>query len=539
MPAKLDRCVTGLMNRADLIKKYPDAKVRRQHAYAICTASTQGGEYTDDAQFGYIVEANTITFKDESNTTWLQALPLGEYDHPRFGKIDITPERVKQFSKNVNMNVRGTELDIDYEHKTSVEGGKAAGWVKSAEDRGTDGLWISVEWTPNARKALEDGEYRYFSPEFKDEWCHPKTKKCYSDVLFGGALTNRPFLKDIMPINLSDFFAVPDGKYPQEEAHYRQAGSSERRCLNCAFWRNGSCLTVDGEIEQDYVSDFYKPIYVDMGGLFDEDEYDPFQFRDVPAAEKNKASASDFAGKNKSFPILKPEDVSAAASSLGRAGTDNYSTDQIKANIIRIAKRKGAAFVAKLPESWKKSLEEVEMDELLKQLRESLGLPEDAEEGKVVEAITSLKTFHDSKASEETKARKFEEDYPEEAKRLREQNEALVKGNAQATVKALIEKGVPPVVNEDDAMVNAIIAGDVPKLTELIGTIAERGLVKLNEENGGSQGSSDETLEDATKKLMDADPKLSFKEALAKARQENPKLAEDYASKGIPKTEVA
>lgn len=77
--------------------------------------------------------------------------------------------------------------------------------------------------------------------------------------------------------------------------------------------------------------------------------------RTIPKEERDEASASDFAGKNRSFPILKPEDVAAAAASLGRAGSDNYSTEQIKANIIRIAKRKGAAFVAKLPAAWKES----------------------------------------------------------------------------------------------------------------------------------------------------------------------------------------
>lgn len=77
--------------------------------------------------------------------------------------------------------------------------------------------------------------------------------------------------------------------------------------------------------------------------------------RTISKEERDKHPASDFAGKDRSFPIFTPEDVAAAAASLGRAGSDNYSTDQIKANIIRIAKRKGEAFVAKLPKAWKES----------------------------------------------------------------------------------------------------------------------------------------------------------------------------------------
>jgi hypothetical protein len=76
--------------------------------------------------------------------------------------------------------------------------------------------------------------------------------------------------------------------------------------------------------------------------------------RDISQKERERLPDADFAGKGTSFPIKKPEDVAAAASSIGRAGAGNYSTDELKANIIRIAYRKGASFVAQLPEAWKK-----------------------------------------------------------------------------------------------------------------------------------------------------------------------------------------
>lgn len=72
--------------------------------------------------------------------------------------------------------------------------------------------------------------------------------------------------------------------------------------------------------------------------------------------DRDKIPAADFAGRDRSFPIVTPGDVSDAASSIGRAGPSNYSSDQLKSNIIRIARRKGDAFVAELPESWKKEL---------------------------------------------------------------------------------------------------------------------------------------------------------------------------------------
>jgi hypothetical protein len=71
--------------------------------------------------------------------------------------------------------------------------------------------------------------------------------------------------------------------------------------------------------------------------------------RDIPQHERDSMDAADFAGKDKSFPINRPEDVAAAAASMGRAGPGNYSTDELKRRIIAIARRKGAAFVAQPP----------------------------------------------------------------------------------------------------------------------------------------------------------------------------------------------
>lgn len=72
--------------------------------------------------------------------------------------------------------------------------------------------------------------------------------------------------------------------------------------------------------------------------------------RNISQAERDALSADDFAGPDRSFPIAKPEDVAAAAQSLGRA---KGNRDDIKAKILSIAKRKGADFEAQLPEAWK------------------------------------------------------------------------------------------------------------------------------------------------------------------------------------------
>lgn len=163
-------------------------------------------------RFGNLIDLRGLQFEDAGNgnfSKWIQAMPLGKYMHPMHGVIDITPERVARFADNVNKGVRGQALDIDYDHKQ--HNGKAAGWVQKAEAR-PDGLWILVEWVKDAWDDIKSGAYRYFSPEFVDEWVHPASQSKFNDVLFGGGITNRPFLKGILPINLSEIIAESESE---------------------------------------------------------------------------------------------------------------------------------------------------------------------------------------------------------------------------------------------------------------------------------------------------------------------------------------
>lgn len=76
----------------------------------------------------------------------------------------------------------------------------------------------------------------------------------------------------------------------------------------------------------------------------------PTYERFISQDERKGADSGDFAGKGKSFPILKPGDIMAAVRSMGRAGSGNYSTATLKSNIIRIAKKKG--WTKYLPKAW-------------------------------------------------------------------------------------------------------------------------------------------------------------------------------------------
>lgn len=166
----------------------------------------------DSQHLGYMVDLAGIEFSDSAAgtpTSWIQAMPLGTYNHPFFGEIEFTPEKLKQFAANVKNKVRETDLDIDYEHK--MNSGEAAGWIQEAEFRDNEGLWLLVEWTKTAAEKIKEKAYKYFSPEFAEKWKHPKTGAIYENVLFGGGITNRPFLKDILPLNLSELIKESGG----------------------------------------------------------------------------------------------------------------------------------------------------------------------------------------------------------------------------------------------------------------------------------------------------------------------------------------
>jgi hypothetical protein len=185
----------------------------------------------ESKHFGYMVDLTGLQFADGANgspTSWIQCMPLGTYEHPFFGEIDFTPEKLKQFAASVHNQVRGTELDIDYDHK--MNSGEAAGWVKDAEVRESEGLWILVEWTKTAAEKIKEKAYKYFSPEFADKWKHPKTGAIYENVLFGGGITNRPFLKDILPLNLSELVQESGGTVVINQADksftYSESGNS-------------------------------------------------------------------------------------------------------------------------------------------------------------------------------------------------------------------------------------------------------------------------------------------------------------------------
>lgn len=156
--------------------------------------SKEGGKMSSS----FLVSMETVKLSDD-NTSWVHALPLGSYKHPVYGVIDISVERARNFAESVKKKVRGIDPSINYNHNGGEE---AAGWVKDAEVR-ANGVWLFVDWVKDAAEKIKDKKFRYFSAEFDNQWEDPEGNK-YTDVIMGGALTNRPFMKNLVPVNLSE-----------------------------------------------------------------------------------------------------------------------------------------------------------------------------------------------------------------------------------------------------------------------------------------------------------------------------------------------
>jgi hypothetical protein len=145
----------------------------------------------------YLVKPFAIQLS-EGKAPRVQVLRVGKFSHPKYGEFEITSATLAEMKKNFDAKIRGIDLAFDYFHDSDKV---ASGWpTQLALEEGGKELWADVDWTPTASKMLAEREVRYFSPDFAFRWKDPETGATYNNVLFGGGLTNRPFVKDMAAI---------------------------------------------------------------------------------------------------------------------------------------------------------------------------------------------------------------------------------------------------------------------------------------------------------------------------------------------------
>lgn len=133
----------------------------------------------------------------------IEIMRTGTWKHPVYGQFSITENDLDDFVLHFNEKVRGVDIAIDLEHGETPHKGASAGWIKKLKKQGNS-LLAEIEWTDLGKEKLKAKEYKYFSPEFKFSYEDHETGKKYSNVLMGGGLTNRPFIKNMAPVMLSE-----------------------------------------------------------------------------------------------------------------------------------------------------------------------------------------------------------------------------------------------------------------------------------------------------------------------------------------------
>lgn len=122
----------------------------------------------------------------------IQIAQLGDYSDARYGDFSITKNDVEQWKHNLGKLPGGRALiDLDHRADRSPRNTEAAGWITGIDLDG-DTPVAEVEWTPIGKQAIEEQRYLFFSPTYGE--LKTAQGETLSNVLQGGALTNKPFL---------------------------------------------------------------------------------------------------------------------------------------------------------------------------------------------------------------------------------------------------------------------------------------------------------------------------------------------------------
>jgi hypothetical protein len=151
--------------------------------------------------------------EDKSKKSWIEMVRKGEYYY--YGEVisignSEFSNAIANFEKGVANDGVKKDMLIDYDH--DYRNSKAAGWceqLKVSEDGET--LLGLVDWSKCGSESIEGNEYRYTSIEFSPAFYTRKMidedtmlEEDHGFTLFACTLTNRPFVKGMEKVTLSE-----------------------------------------------------------------------------------------------------------------------------------------------------------------------------------------------------------------------------------------------------------------------------------------------------------------------------------------------
>jgi phage I-like protein len=152
------------------------------------------GEYRTEANKAYV-----IALESDGAPSEIQILPYGWVNSAK-GNFLVDQQAIQEIM--AYFGNKKNDAVIDYEHQTlkDVEA-PASGWIKELINKGEDGLWARVEWTPKASEYIKNREYRYLSPVIMVRNSDKRAVAIHS-----AALTNTPAIDGMIPIAAKQSF---------------------------------------------------------------------------------------------------------------------------------------------------------------------------------------------------------------------------------------------------------------------------------------------------------------------------------------------
>jgi hypothetical protein len=201
----------------------------------------------------------------DGNAKWIQLYPYDSWDHPLFGTTTIDRDVAAKLKSSFVNKVKDQRIFTDYEHgMDKAKGNKASGELLEVDVR-DDGLWGLVKFTDTAKEEIDNGEWNYWSTAHYDSWTNPHTNENFEYVLDGGALTNKPWVKGMLPLNFSELvvekleMAPEEHQNPLEGPNYEKFGDDDAH-------ESGSRLETPPEGEDGTVPDRSKTVTTNNSG---------------------------------------------------------------------------------------------------------------------------------------------------------------------------------------------------------------------------------------------------------------------------------
>ncbi len=418
------------------------------------------------------IQAFAETESEGGIPTEIHVLPVGKWNHPAYGPITIDREDISVFKDNFDNGLR-KGIPITEGHDNGFSGElPAIGWFTELIDRGANGLYATIEWTTKGKTLLSEKAFKYFSPEFYSEYEDPETRAIHENVLVGGALTNKPYFKELEAVVLSEHsinnqFNFNDMNLQDILAKKVEELSAEEKTF---LQENKEQLT-----------DEQKTTFATVLEVEETAE-------EKETREKEEGDANEAKG-------------------LNRDGSTKELTDEEKAANVEAGKNEDGT--EKAPEGGDAGGEE--------------GGQQNASEGVVIKnGLVQM-----SQGAYKTLEKKANDGY-EAAEKLRESE--IRSDTSKLVFSEQNSKGrfLPAQSEKVFSFMKALSEGQRKIFAELVNTIPEAGMFTEVGHGGNADGTAFAEIETKAKKLMSDNKAITYTDAVKRVCEENPSLANRY-----------